>query len=99
MSSLADHLGVSLPNASGIVSRMEERHLIERSHDQGDRRRVMVRLTEAGAEFTHELGDLRRARFTALIASLPPDSQQNLLRAIRDVRAAISEPSRERTTA
>ena len=99
MSSLADHLGVSLPNASGIVSRMEERRLIERSHDQGDRRRVIVRLTDAGAAFTNELGDLRRARFTALVASLPADSQQNLLRAIRDVRAAISEPSRERTTA
>ncbi|MDQ2674754.1 MAG: MarR family transcriptional regulator [Chloroflexota bacterium] len=99
MSSLADHLGVSLPNASGIVSRMEERGLIERSHDTGDRRRVMVRLTDAGAAFTHELGDLRRAHVTALIAALPPASQRNLLRALRDVRTAIARRSEEPTTA
>lgn len=99
MSSLADHLGVSLPNASGIASRMEERRLIERSHDAGDRRRVLVRLTDAGAQFTRELGDLRRAHVTALIAGLPAESQQNLLRAIRDVRAAIAERSEEPTTA
>lgn len=99
MSSLADHLGVSLPNASGIVSRMEERRLIERSHDQGDRRRVIVRLTDAGAQFTRELGDLRRAHVTALIAALSPASQQNLLRALRDVGNAIAERSEEATTA
>lgn len=99
MGSLADHLGVSLPNASGIVSRMEERGVVEREHDDDDRRRVIVRLTDSGREFTRELGDLRRAHVTALIDSLPAESQQNLLRAIRDVRAALAHRSEERTTA
>ncbi len=99
MGGLADHLGVSLPNASGIVSRMEERGVVEREHDDGDRRRVIVRLTDSGREFTRELGDLRRAHVTALIGALPAESQQNLLRAIRDVRAALAHRSEERTTA
>ncbi|HET7686469.1 MAG TPA: MarR family transcriptional regulator [Candidatus Limnocylindria bacterium] len=89
MSRLAEGLGVSLPNATGIVSRMEERGVLERAHDPADRRRVMVRLTEAGHEFSRELGDLRRAQLTALIESLTPEQQENLLRAIRDVHAAI----------
>jgi len=99
MGSLADHLGVSLPNASGIVSRIEERRLIEREHDHGDRRRVIVQLTDAGREFTRELGDLRRAHVTALVGALPAESQQNLLRAIRDVRSALARRSEEPTTA
>ena len=98
MGGLADHLGVSLPNATGIVSRMEERGVVERAHDQDDRRRVIVRLTDAGHEFTRELGDIRRAHVTALIEALPPESQENILRAIRDVRAAIARTSQERTT-
>ena len=99
MGGLADHLGVSLPNATGIVSRMEERGVVERGHDVDDRRRVIVRLTETGHEFTRELGDLRRAHVTALIEALPPESQENLLRAIRDVRAAIASQSREQPVA
>ena len=97
MSTLADHLGVSLPNASGIVTRMEERRLVRREHDDADRRRVIVGLTDAGRQFTRELGDLRRAHVTALIGALPAESQQNLLRAIRDVRAALATRSGEQT--
>lgn len=99
MGSLADALGVSMSNATGIVSRMEDRGVIEREHDDDDRRRVIVRLSEAGREITHELGDLRRAHVTALIEALPAESQHNLLRAIRDVRAAIGRVAEERTPA
>ena len=45
MSRLADLLGVALPNATGIVGRMEERGLVERAHDETDRRVVLARLT------------------------------------------------------
>src|SRR5687767_4977171 len=99
MGALADALGVSLSNATGIVSRMEERGVVEREHDDDDRRRVIVRLTEAGREITHELGDLRRAHVTALIEALPVESQRNLLRVIQDVRAAIGRVSEESTPA
>jgi DNA-binding MarR family transcriptional regulator len=78
---------------------MEERGVVEREHDDDDRRRVIVRLTEAGREITHELGDLRRAHVTALIEAMPVESQRNLLRAIQDVRAAIGRVSEETTPA
>ena len=96
MGGLAEHLGVSLPNATGIVSRMEERGVVERAHDDDDRRRVIVRMTDAGRDVMQELGDLRRHHLTSLIEALPPESQENLLRAIRDVRAAIAGQSEER---
>lgn len=93
MSRLADHMGVSLPNATGIISRMEERGVIERSHDDRDRRRVMVRLTDAGRDIARELSDLHRRQLTALIQAMTPEGQQNLLRAIRDVRATVEQAS------
>ena len=92
MSHLADHLGVSMPNATGIISRMEERGVVARTHDQADRRVVVVQPTDAGRDFSRELGDVRRTQLTRLINALTPEQQENLLRAVRDVRAAIDQP-------
>ena len=55
-------------------------------------------MTEAGRDVMHELGDLRRHHLTSIVEALPPESQENLLRAIRDVRAAIARQSEERIT-
>lgn len=93
MTRLADHMGVSLPNATGIISRMEERGVVARTHDALDRRRVLVRVTDAGREVVRELSDLHRSQLTALIQAMTPERQENLLRAIRDVRATVEPAS------
>jgi DNA-binding MarR family transcriptional regulator len=93
MSHLAEHLGVSLPNATGIISRMEERGVVERLHDATDRRVVVVQPTQVGLEFSRELGDVRRTQLTALIGALTLEQQENLLRAVRDLRAVIDQPT------
>ena len=99
MSRLADQLGVSLPNATGIISRMEERGVVARTHEEQDRRLVMVHLTDAGHDFSRELGDLRRAQLTALIDAMTHEQQDHLLRTIRDVRAAMEQITEERPRA
>src|SRR5680860_918540 len=48
MSRIADDLDMALPNATGIIGRLAERGIVERSHDSGDRRIVLVGLTDAG---------------------------------------------------
>lgn len=50
MSRLADLLGVSMSNATGLIDRMEERGIVERIRDQEDRRVVFVHLAQGGAE-------------------------------------------------
>ena len=50
MSRLADLLDVALSNATGLVDRMEERGLVERSRVSDDRRVVLVRLTATGRD-------------------------------------------------
>jgi DNA-binding MarR family transcriptional regulator len=50
LSGLAEALGVDAPYATLIVDTLEERGLVERHPDPGDRRRKQVELTPAGKE-------------------------------------------------
>ena len=88
MSRLADLLDVSLPNVTGIVGRMEERALVERTHDQRDRRIVQVRLAEAGESALEEMDLMRREHLGRILHELTPDQQLTCLRTVRDVHAA-----------
>ena len=55
MSRLAEMLNVSLSNATGLIDRIEERGLIERTRVPEDRRIVLIRVTAAGERM---LGDI-----------------------------------------
>jgi DNA-binding MarR family transcriptional regulator len=88
MSRLAEELDVALPNATGIVKRMAERGLVERTHDEEDRRVVRVGLTDGGRQLIGEMEAGRRKRMTALIGALDAREQRRLLQAVRDLHAA-----------
>lgn len=88
MSRLAEELDVALPNATGIVKRMAERGLVERTHDEEDRRVVRVGLTDGGRQLIGEMEAGRRKRMTALIGALDARQQRRLLQAVRDLHAA-----------
>ena len=47
---LSQRLGVSAPTASGIVERLTDKGLVERTDDPSDRRVHRLNLTDAGAE-------------------------------------------------
>ena len=88
MSRLADELDVALPNATGIITRMADRGLVERIHGEEDRRVVRVGLTDAGRELIGEMEAGRRQRMTALIGALDASQQRRLLQAVRDLHGA-----------
>ena len=48
MSEVAAFLGVGLSSATGMVDRLLNRGLVDRSHDSADRRVVICRLTDTG---------------------------------------------------
>ncbi len=67
---LAERLRTSLPSATSIANRMEQRGLIEREHDESDGRVVLCRLTQSGEElinilYQHQRG-LMASRFETL---------------------------------
>jgi len=99
MSKLADTLDVSVASATGIISRMEERSLVERQHDSEDRRVVLVIPTETGLAVFRDMMEQRRARLVQLLARLSDDELQGFLNGMRAVRAAREAMHREHGTA
>jgi DNA-binding MarR family transcriptional regulator len=88
MSRLADTLDVSVASATGIVTRMEERGLVERRHDQEDRRVVIVAPTEAGVAVFRDMMAARREHLTGVLARLSDGELESFLVGLRAVRAA-----------
>jgi len=88
MSRLADMLDVSVASATGIVSRMEERGLVERRHDEADRRVVLVVPTDAGASVFREMLEQRREHLRAVLGQVAEVDLKSLLSGLRAVRKA-----------
>ena len=91
MSRLADQLDVSLPNVTGIVERMVERGLVERTHREDDRRTVGVRITDAGRKVLDEIDTVKRQEMAKVIARMTPEQQDRALRAFTDMRVAAEQ--------
>ena len=90
MSRVAELLGCGLPTATGIVSRMEERGLVERQHDSEDRRVVTLRLAAEGAAEIKQLQLGRRQRMATAVAHLSDEERERLLASVRALRAAFN---------
>ena len=90
MSRVAELLGCGLPAATGIVSRMEERGLVERQHESEDRRVVTLRLSDEGAAEVRELQLSRRERMATALTHLSEPEREQLLASVRSVRAAFN---------
>jgi len=88
MSHLAESLDVSVASATGIVTRMEERGLVQREHDEADRRIVMVSLTDAGRNVFRELEQVRRFGLRKLLGQLSAEELAGFLTGLRAMKAA-----------
>ncbi|MEO7665314.1 MAG: MarR family transcriptional regulator [Candidatus Limnocylindrales bacterium] len=88
MSALAEELDVSLASVTGIVSRMEQKRLVERRHDSTDRRVVLVHPTRRGAHVFQVLEVHRKRRLKKVLEQLTGDELQAFLIGIRAMRAA-----------
>jgi DNA-binding MarR family transcriptional regulator len=88
MSRLADELGVTDSNVTGIVGRLEERGVVARVHDAADRRMVRAQLTDAGAQMLHILEQTRMGYMRQLVEQLTTDEQGVVLDALKTLSAA-----------
>jgi DNA-binding MarR family transcriptional regulator len=90
MSRLADLLGVSLSNATGIMDRMERDALVERVRVPDDRRLVLVQPAPAGLDALSETETSRRQAMRAVVRRLAPSERPVVLEALRSLRRALS---------
>jgi DNA-binding MarR family transcriptional regulator len=97
MSKLAETLDVSDASATGIVGRMEERGLVERTHGEADRRVVIVRATAAGDAIFRDMTEHRRQHLTQLFGHLTDGELAGLLTGMRALHTARLELHAEQT--
>ena len=88
MGRLAEALDVSQASATGIVDRMAQRALIERTDDPDDRRVVRVALTEDGRRMIEGVSAVRKERLARVLEELTDDELEGFLRGSRALRAA-----------
>jgi DNA-binding MarR family transcriptional regulator len=90
MSRLAEMLDVSFSNATGLIDRVEERGLVERTRVATDRRMVMVQLTPAGRQMLDEFETLREGILRRVLDQLDPKQLAGVATAMRDLREAVA---------
>ena len=90
MSRLADTLGVSVSNATGLIDRVEERGYVERIRVPNDRRVVLVRISATGRAVLHEVEAGREAIFDRILDELDPGQLTRLAAALADLRSALT---------
>ncbi len=96
MSRLAETLDVSVASTTGIVDRMERRGLVERRHEEKDRRVVLVYPTEAGLDVFREIDERRRFGLGKLLERLTVPELEGLLAGHRALRVARTAAAQER---
>jgi DNA-binding MarR family transcriptional regulator len=88
---IADAIGVDRSFLVGVLDELEERGLVERRRDPGDRRRHLVKLTAAGSEALKELRSMYKRFERQFLAPLDAAERETLHSLLRRVAARDDE--------
>jgi len=96
MHAVAELLGISLPNTSGLIDRMEERGLVERVHDRDDRRVVRVLIAPPGRAALDEVQVVQDDLAVAVLDRLTDQQLERLAASVSDFRTALRAEADDR---
>jgi DNA-binding MarR family transcriptional regulator len=88
MTQVAEVVGVSMSNATGLVDRMADRGLVERHRSAADRRVVHVHISPAGRDVLADMDAVREDPLRAVLARLDDAELARLVRAAADMSRA-----------
>ncbi len=91
LSSVAEHLGASMPSASELVSRLVRDGLMVRSADPASRRRVRLSLSDDGDRLLSEARRRTLDWLTLRLATAPPERLARIEAALRELRSALDD--------
>jgi DNA-binding MarR family transcriptional regulator len=96
MSKLAEALDVSVASGTGIVDRMEQRGLVERRREPGDRRVVLVHPTDKGNSVFRDMAMERLKHLAILLDRMTDAELEGFLTGLRAMRRVRTESMNER---
>ncbi len=79
MSELAESSHQVGATMTGIVGRLVDRGLVNRTRDPHDRRTLIVALTPAGSQLMNEISWAKRSRNMEVLSSLSPEERRALI--------------------
>ena len=82
---LSRRLYMTPPNMTGIIDRLEKKGLVERIRNQGDRRIVLITLTEGGRELSKRLPDSIEKKLVTGLMDLAPDQIRMISKAMNQI--------------
>jgi len=91
LSPLAEHLGTTLPAASQLVERLVRAGLVTRAQHPEERRRVELRLTDAGDVTLAECDARTRSWLCERLSGLDETELDRLASALRDLRVILAD--------
>ena len=87
---LAEKAGVTRATMTGLIDTLERDGLVRREHDTGDRRMMLVTLTDKGFDFVQSILPEHFRRTAHLMASLTLDERKTLVRLLNKVAEQAS---------
>lgn len=88
LSDLAKHMGVTASTMSLAIDRLERNGYVVRERDAADRRRVRIRLTDAGVRVRRANSVLDPALVAGMLAQLPAGERREALRGLQALARA-----------
>ena len=79
---IAAAAGLASPSATRVLARLEDRGLITRAIDPDDRRRIVVRITDAGTELLAKHSVWRSSVFQQAAEEMDPDARAEFVRVL-----------------
>jgi DNA-binding MarR family transcriptional regulator len=89
LSALADHLGIGLTGASGLVDRLVRNEMLARETDPNERRRIRLTVTNQGTQRIDGANTATRRVVATLLADLTPEEAGTIEEAMRTLRRAF----------
>jgi DNA-binding MarR family transcriptional regulator len=83
MTDLAGHMGVTIATMSLAIDRLERKGYARRARDPGDRRRVLLRMTEAGVRVREATSVLDPVRVEQVLGCLSSADREAALTGLR----------------
>jgi DNA-binding MarR family transcriptional regulator len=96
LTALAEHMGVTAGTMSIAIERLVRRGFVARTPDEVDRRRVLLRLTAAGARVCDAHSVLDPDLVDALVEAVPANDRERALEGLALLARAAGATSHER---